>query len=138
MVRLDQGGRGGWRCVDCGQQFADWPPDTEPCSPLREAINRMGIGLHAARLELPATVADDLTQRWRDLLDAIERVTDVIATVSADACCGEVVAKCVCGLPPGHDGAHHCLRSTVFGTVCDGQWESDPFHTVRLPGGVFG
>jgi alkylation response protein AidB-like acyl-CoA dehydrogenase len=40
---------------------------------LQHAIARMGIGLHAARLELPTAVADDLTQRWRDLLDAIEK-----------------------------------------------------------------
>jgi len=51
-----------------------------------------------------------------------------------DSCCGQVETSCICGLPPGHDGAHHCLRPTMFGVVCDGQWESNPFRIIRLPG----
>ena len=36
------------------------------------AIADLGRALHALRLEVPAAVADDLTTRWRLLLDAIE------------------------------------------------------------------
>lgn len=39
--------------------------------PLEEAIAGMGRALHAVRLEVPAGVADDLADRWHELLDAL-------------------------------------------------------------------
>jgi len=45
---------------------------------LGAAITNMGRALHALRLEVPKAVADDVTARWRALLDALPWTPDEV------------------------------------------------------------
>jgi hypothetical protein len=51
-------------------------------SDLSTAITEMGRALHALRLEVPKEVADDVTARWRALLDALPSVPDEVGTTA--------------------------------------------------------
>lgn len=53
--------------------------DVEPLfeNSVGDAVLAMGRVLHALRLEVPSVVADDVTNRWHDLLDVIEEWINV-------------------------------------------------------------
>jgi hypothetical protein len=87
MVRGDGEG---WRCVDCGQWFENWPPDSEPCP--GSPPNSAPTDLPTRYLQIDALVAAAFAvcERWDEdevdedeMSNLVARLRQVIQVVSA-------------------------------------------------------